>query len=251
MFRVFSCLTGEHDWRLVVLAGLVCLLASLVAVSLFHRARAGRESRSRHAWLLLAGAATGCGIWATHFIAMLAYQPSVPVAYNIGLTQPRSPSRWPSPLPVSRSPERPVRVRRRRSAARSSAPASPACTISACGHWRLPGTSVGAPIWCWHRSCSASGLRASLHFATRRGHRRTASIAAVLLTLAILAHHFTAMGAVQIVPDPMLHFARPGYRRRRWRSGGRGRSRDARHEPDRRHRRQLPSARRAIRARPA
>ena len=80
MFRVFNCLTGEHDWRLVVLAGLVCLLASLVAVSLFHRARAARaRARSRHAWILLAGVATGCGIWATHFIAMLAYEPSVPV----------------------------------------------------------------------------------------------------------------------------------------------------------------------------
>ena len=77
MFRVFSCLTGEHDWRLVVLAGLVCLLASLVAVSLFHRARAARgRARSRQAWLLLAGTATGCGIWATHFIAMLAYEPA-------------------------------------------------------------------------------------------------------------------------------------------------------------------------------
>src|SRR4051812_8318827 len=85
MFRVFSCLTGEHDWRLVILAGLVCLLASLVAVSLFHRARAARDSAQR-AWLVLAGAATGCGIWATHFIAMLAYEPAVTRVYNIGLT---------------------------------------------------------------------------------------------------------------------------------------------------------------------
>ena len=29
MYRVFSCLTGEHDWRLVVLAGAICLLASV------------------------------------------------------------------------------------------------------------------------------------------------------------------------------------------------------------------------------
>ena len=87
MFRVLSSLTGEHDWRLVVLAGFVCLLASLVAVSLFHRARAVRaRARSHYAWLLLTGAATGCGIWATHFIAMLAYEPPVPVSYNIGLT---------------------------------------------------------------------------------------------------------------------------------------------------------------------
>src|SRR5258707_7999274 len=87
MFRVFSCLTGEHDWRLVILAGLVCLLGSLVAISLFHRARAAHDrAGTRHAWLLLAGAATGCGIWATHFIAMLAYEPPVTVAYSIGLT---------------------------------------------------------------------------------------------------------------------------------------------------------------------
>ena len=83
MFRVFNCLTGEHDWRLVVLAGLVCLLASLVAVSLFHRAAPCARARSRHAWLLLAGVATGCGIWATHFIAMLAYEPNVAVAMTL------------------------------------------------------------------------------------------------------------------------------------------------------------------------
>src|SRR3977135_2783324 len=58
MFRVFSCLTGEHDWRLVVLAGLVCLLSSLVAVSLFHRARGARGgARSAQARPLLAGPA--------------------------------------------------------------------------------------------------------------------------------------------------------------------------------------------------
>src|SRR6187397_1496020 len=85
MFRVLSCLTVEHDWRLVILAGLVCFLASLAAVSLFRRAAAS-QGWVRAAWLTLAGAATGCGIWATHFIAMLAYEPSVPVAYNIGLT---------------------------------------------------------------------------------------------------------------------------------------------------------------------
>src|SRR5216684_8523108 len=85
MFRVLTCLTGEHDWRLVVLAGLVCFLASVVAVSLFHRACATR-GRARATWLGCAGAATGCGIWATHFIAMLAYDPGLPIAYNVGLT---------------------------------------------------------------------------------------------------------------------------------------------------------------------
>src|ERR1700756_3602393 len=85
MFRVFNCLTPEHDWRLVIVAGIVCFLASLTAISLFNRARA-TAGRARAKWIIAAGAATGCGIWATHFIAMLAYTPGVPIAYNIKLT---------------------------------------------------------------------------------------------------------------------------------------------------------------------
>ena len=46
MFRVFNCLGTEHDWRLVVLAGIVCFLASLAAVNLLHRAQALRGQSS-------------------------------------------------------------------------------------------------------------------------------------------------------------------------------------------------------------
>jgi PAS domain S-box-containing protein len=38
--------------------------------------------------------------------------------------------------------------------------------------------------------------------AIRSYRRRDAAVASVLLTLAIVSHHFTAMGAVEIVPDP-------------------------------------------------
>src|SRR5262249_59112332 len=37
-------------------------------------------------WIVTAGAVTGFGMWAIHFIAMLAYEPGIPVAYEIGLT---------------------------------------------------------------------------------------------------------------------------------------------------------------------
>src|ERR1041384_5443219 len=85
MFRILTCLTGEHDLRLVALAGCVCFLARFVALSLFRRAKATAGS-TRVAWLCLSGAATGSGIWATHFIAMLAYEPGTSIAYGIGLT---------------------------------------------------------------------------------------------------------------------------------------------------------------------
>ena len=71
MYQVLYCLGYEHDLRLVALAGVVCLLACAVAVSLFHRARASR-GRTRFKWITLDAVAAGCGIWATHFIAMLA-----------------------------------------------------------------------------------------------------------------------------------------------------------------------------------
>src|SRR5262245_14037368 len=85
MSRVLSCLGEDHDVRLVLLAGIVCFPTSLVAVNLFRHARV-TDGRSRGAWLMTAGFAAGSGIWATHFIAMLAYEPGVPVGYNVALT---------------------------------------------------------------------------------------------------------------------------------------------------------------------
>src|ERR1044072_2276750 len=85
MFRVFSCLALEHDWRLVLLAGAVCFLTSLVALHLFARATA-TAGRPRVWGLITASVATGLGIWSTHFIAMLAYSAGVPVGYDVVLT---------------------------------------------------------------------------------------------------------------------------------------------------------------------
>src|SRR6476620_9777417 len=85
MFRVYNCLTTEHDLRLVVMAGFLCLIASIVTVSLLHRAFFA-VGKSRLLWVAIAGAAAGCGIWTTHFIAMLAYEPGTPVGYDISLT---------------------------------------------------------------------------------------------------------------------------------------------------------------------
>ena len=43
---------------------------------------------------------------------------------------------------------------------------------------------------------------AALALAVRRDDMRASLVAALLLTLAIVSHHFTAMGALDIVPDP-------------------------------------------------
>ena len=202
MFRVFSCLTGEHDLRLVGLAGVVCFLASLAAINLLHRAAATR-GRARAGWLATAGAASGCGIWATHFIAVLAYDPGIGVNYNIGLTI--------LSLVVA--------------AILTGAGLSVA--VYTRRHWAtfVGGGLVGGGVACmhylgmwalempghivWSGDLIAASLlvgmlfaAASLWAATRRTSVSGTFTAGVLLTLAIVAHHFTAMGAVEIVPDP-------------------------------------------------
>lgn len=202
MFRVFNCLTVEHDWRLVLLAALICFLTSLAAINLFHRARAS-HGRGQLAWLTAGGVATGCGIWATHFIAMLAYEPGIPVAYNVGLTA----------LSLM--------------AAAAVTSIGFAVALALPGLWAalVGGVVVGAGVGVMHYTgmwavevpgriawdlplvAVSVGLgmvfgAAALASAVRSDEIRTTLVAALLLTLAIVSHHFTAMGAVEIVPDP-------------------------------------------------
>lgn len=85
MFKVYTCITTQHDLRLVALAAVFCLFVATVAVSLFNRARVTR-GRAQLAWLALVGVAGGFGIWATHFIATLAYEATGTASYDPGLT---------------------------------------------------------------------------------------------------------------------------------------------------------------------
>jgi NO-binding membrane sensor protein with MHYT domain len=85
MLTAYNCLVNEHDLRLVSLAGLVCILASFSAINLLHHVLR-TEGRMRTVWLWVAAIATGFGIWATHFIAMLAFSPAMPTEYHVVLT---------------------------------------------------------------------------------------------------------------------------------------------------------------------
>src|ERR1700719_3222961 len=85
MLRVYGCITDQHDLRLVVLAGLICFLACYTASNLMARARESDTVRSL-GWLSSAAIVFGGGVWATHFVAMLAFQPGFAIGYDIGMT---------------------------------------------------------------------------------------------------------------------------------------------------------------------
>ena len=85
MLKIYNCIATAHDLKLVALAALICVLASFAAINLLRHARKSR-GHMRGVWLVVSAISTGFGIWATHFVAMLAFTPGIPSGYNITLT---------------------------------------------------------------------------------------------------------------------------------------------------------------------
>ncbi|KTQ97426.1 hypothetical protein NS226_04560, partial [Aureimonas ureilytica] len=54
-------------------------------VRLFLRAATAR-SMEKVAWIMLAAFVTGASIWCTHFVAMLGYEPRLPISFDPVLT---------------------------------------------------------------------------------------------------------------------------------------------------------------------
>lgn len=204
MYQVLYCLTDQHDWRLVALGGAVCLLASAAAISLFHRARAARGG-ARVSWVALDAVVAGGGIWATHFIAMQAYGPGAGGAYNIPLTV----------LSLIFA------------IAVTFIGLSISVSVTRAGLVALGGAVVGGGVAAMHYTgMMALEIPAHIGWTTgtvtvsivlgivlgslalvvagRRDSLAGALGATVLLTLAIVSHHFTAMGAVELTPDPAV-----------------------------------------------
>jgi diguanylate cyclase len=83
MDQVFASFQ-QHDLRLATLAALICILTSYAAYSLVGRG-VEAEPRARVWWIGAGAFACGSGFWATHFIALLGYEPPVPIAFDISL----------------------------------------------------------------------------------------------------------------------------------------------------------------------
>ena len=208
MLRIYNCIAYAHDLRLVALAALICALASFAAINLLHHARKSR-GHMRNVWLAVSAISTGFGIWATHFVAMLAFTPGIPSGYNIILTI--------------------------LSLIAAVVLTGAGLAVSLAPAWRhgtwVGGAIIGGGIAAMHYTGMAAfeiegiilwdpalvvisialgavigavALPVGLHGAEEKWKIS----GAVLLTLAICSHHFTAMGAVSIMPDPTIEVSR-------------------------------------------
>ena len=204
MFTVYNCIAHEHDFRLVVLAAVICALASFTAISILHHARRS-TGNMWGVWLGVSATASGFGIWATHFIAMLAYSPGLANGYDLALT-------FLSLLAAI---------------ALTGLGLSVALTKVVPGAAWFGGAFVGGGIATMHYTGMAAyevagkivwdfnlvlasiilgATFGALALATglRDGAIKSKIAGALLLTVAICSHHFTAMGAVSIIPDPTV-----------------------------------------------
>jgi signal transduction histidine kinase/CheY-like chemotaxis protein len=82
MWTVLDCITTEHDLGLVLLAAAVCVVAAVTAMRFYSRVRSSTTMTTRLTWSALTAMAAGSGVWATHFIAMLAYSPGLPIQFD-------------------------------------------------------------------------------------------------------------------------------------------------------------------------
>jgi diguanylate cyclase (GGDEF)-like protein len=203
VYCILTCLTVQHDYRLVALAALICAAAALASFKIYSHVTASHGLR-RLSLLLLTGVCSASGIWATHFVAMLAYDAGFPIAYE----------------PVTTAASFLIAV----------VATTFGFVISASGcRWQpsIGGAVIGVGIGLMHYTgMLALVIPGTLHWEMKlvvaslaigavlasmamiRFHqssgRRALWTAAGLLTLAICGLHFTAMGAATVVPDPSI-----------------------------------------------
>ncbi len=82
MLTSSPALVGSYDYRLVALSFVIAIATSYVALDLCARTAAARNT-TRLAWNVGGAVAMGLGIWAMHYVGMLAFHMPVTVAYDL------------------------------------------------------------------------------------------------------------------------------------------------------------------------
>lgn len=77
-------LTGSYNFVFVTVSYLVATVAAYAGLRLGNYAR--RENRYNWSWLAIGSMTMGIGVWAMHFIGMLAFSLPLPVSYNLDIT---------------------------------------------------------------------------------------------------------------------------------------------------------------------
>lgn len=209
MFKVLSCIGTRHDWRLVAVAAVVCVVATAATLYLYSKSPA-RGGGRRLAWFAMAGLVAGCGIWATHFVGMLAFRTGLPngfsgletslslvvavVTVTVGLA-----------LAGTAGPAGPAGLARRLVGGTVFGLGITAMHYVGMLGYRTAGHLIWNPAYVTSSAIVATVLSAvALATAKPKANFRSQWLAGGLLVMAIVGMHFTGMTAVTILPDPQV-----------------------------------------------
>jgi diguanylate cyclase (GGDEF)-like protein len=197
--RILTCLVEDHHIGLTLLAAVICVLGSLVTARFYRRVRDSHHS-ARLAWAFMGAVAGGATIWCTHFVAMMAYRPGVDVAYEPVLTAASLgvavlgviAALLVGSLQMRRGPE--------------LGGALFGLTVATMHYIGMAAFMTEALI-VWHMAyVAASVISAVVLGAVAFGIVATAKtrhwliLSSLVMVLAIVALHFTGMGALEIIP---------------------------------------------------
>ncbi len=203
MFRVLNCFTQEHEFGLVVLAAVFCVIGCLISFQLVVRTRRSTREQ-KFGWLFLTAVAAGSVIWTTHFLAMLGYEPNITHSYDPSTTL----LSWFIAIIAS-------------VLALYVALSNMKYSLHVGG--ALFGAGIGAMHYTGMSAIMVAGtveydavlIAASIvfgmglgavafHFCPQDTRLKSHALPTGLLVLAIVSLHFTGMGAVLIVPDATI-----------------------------------------------
>lgn len=86
MIQLYDCVADQHDLRLVAVAAVICALGSYTTFALTRQVLREIPWQERLIWALTGVIATSTAIWATHFIAMLAFMPGMAFGFTFAQT---------------------------------------------------------------------------------------------------------------------------------------------------------------------
>ena len=81
-----SALAGTYEPTLVTLSVVVAALAAYAALGLAERISAADRPLAKRSWLVVGAVTMGIGVWAMHFLGMLAFRLPVSVNYDVWVT---------------------------------------------------------------------------------------------------------------------------------------------------------------------
>ncbi len=204
-----TCLVREHDLRIVILAGIVCAIGMHSAYAIGGVVARSPQSRERLVWGAAGTLATASAIWATHFIAMLAHRPGVPVGFALAETV----ASWLLAAALVGLGSL-IAIGKPGPAGRTAGGIVSGLAISAMHYtgmagYDVPGTLAWAPGWVVASVLSGVVFSVASAHAAWSKRRPVRALAGSLLTLGVVLTHFLGMAAVSIAPDPLVQFS-PG-----------------------------------------